>query len=170
MMTERKKLSLGKAGAEDAPVALEDRLRAWNISPKRMEALKQDARFNRRNPSEAQKVLWGRLRDKMCAGFTFNREVLVGSSIVDFVCKSRWLVVETGDEGEAEAARAALSDRKLTEIGMRVLRFTDVQVIEDPDAVVEAIKTEVLKPFERPVLPVNTPPAEGESERNYAEN
>ena len=74
----------------------------------------------------------------------------MGSAIVDFACKTRWLVVETGGEGDAGATLAALSDRKLTDVGVRVMRFSDSAVLEDTDAVVKAIKDELQKPFEKP--------------------
>jgi very-short-patch-repair endonuclease len=148
-MAERRKLSLGQVGerAEERDAA--EAARAWNVSPKRAEQLKLQARAMRRNPTEAQKALWERLRDKQC-GFTFNREVVMGSAIVDFACKTRWLVVETGGEGDVDGTLATLSDRKLTDVGVRVLRFSDDQVLADTGAVVKAIKDELQKPFERP--------------------
>ena len=150
MTKARKKLSLGNVTdrAEDREVG-GDRTRAWTVSPARAEQLKQRARDMRRNPTEAQTALWERLKDKQC-GFTFNREVVMGSAIVDFACKTRWLVVETGGEGEAETTLAALSDRKLTDVGVRVMRFADAEVLADTDAVVKAIKDELQKPFEKP--------------------
>ena len=150
MTTARKKLSLGNVTdrADEREVG-GDRTRAWTVSPARAEQLKQRARDMRRNPTEAQKALWERLKDKRC-GFTFNREVVMGSAIVDFACKTRWLVVETGGESESEATLAALSDRKLTDVGVRVLRFADAEVLADTDAVVKAIKDELQKPFEKP--------------------
>jgi very-short-patch-repair endonuclease len=150
MTTARKKLSLGNVTdrAEDREVG-GDRTRAWTVSPARAEQLKQRARDMRRNPTEAQKALWERLKDKQC-GFTFNREVVMGSAIVDFACKTRWLVVETGGDSESETTLAALSDRKLTDVGVRVLRFADDAVLADIDAVVKAIKDELQKPFEKP--------------------
>ena len=152
MTTERKKLSLGNVTdrAEDREAG-GDRTRAWTVSPARAEQLKQRARDMRRNPTEAQKALWQRLKDKQC-GFTFNREVVMGSAIVDFACKTRWLVVETGGDSESETTLAALSDRKLTDVGVRVLRFADADVLADTDAVVKAIKDELQKPFERPKI------------------
>jgi very-short-patch-repair endonuclease len=150
MTTVRKKLSLGNVTdrAEDREAG-GDRTRAWTVSPARAEQLKQRARDMRRNPTEAQKALWERLKDKQC-GFTFNREVVMGSAIVDFACKTRWLVVETGGDSESETTLAALSDRKLTDVGVRVLRFADDAVLADIDAVVKAIKDELQKPFEKP--------------------
>jgi very-short-patch-repair endonuclease len=126
-----------------------DAARSWKISSKRAEELKLQARAMRRNPTEAQAVLWERLKDKQC-GFTFNREVVMGSAIVDFACKTRWLVVETGGDGESETTLAALSDRKLADVGVRVMRFADDAVLADTEAVVKAIKDELQKPFEKP--------------------
>ena len=152
-MAERKKLSLGNVTDRAEGRSAADATRAWKISPKRAEELKQQARAMRRNPTPAQQALWERLKDKQC-GFTFNREVVMGSAIVDFACKPRWLVVETGgtsaEGGEAGATLAALSDRKLTDVGVRVLRFSDDEVLADTDAVVKAIEAELQKPFERP--------------------
>jgi very-short-patch-repair endonuclease len=74
----------------------------------------------------------------------------MGSAIVDFACKTRWLVVETGGDSESETTLAALSDRKLTDVGVRVLRFADDAVLADTDAVVKTIKDELQKPFEKP--------------------
>jgi leucyl-tRNA synthetase len=148
-MAERRKLSLGNVTERAEGRAAADAARSWRVSPKRAEDLKQQARAMRRNPSEAQKALWERLKDKQC-GFTFNREVVMGSAIVDFACKTRWLVVETGGEGEAEGTIAALSDRKLRDVGVRVMRFSDDEVLADTDRVVKAIKDELQQPFERP--------------------
>jgi very-short-patch-repair endonuclease len=148
-MAERRKLSLGNVTDRAEGRSAADAARSWNISPSRAEDLKQQARAMRRNPTEAQRVLWERLKDKQC-GFTFNREVVMGSAIVDFACKTRWLVVETGGEGEAEGTIAALSDRKLRDVGVRVMRFSDSQVLEDTDAIVAQIKAELQQPFERP--------------------
>jgi very-short-patch-repair endonuclease len=148
-MAERKKLSLGNVTDRAEGRSAADAARSWKVSPKRAEELKLQARDMRRNPTPAQVALWERLRDKQC-GFTFNREVVMGSAIVDFACKTRWLVVETGGEGEAEGTIAALSDRKLRDVGVRVLRFSDDEVLGDTDRVVKAIKDELQQPFERP--------------------
>lgn len=148
-MAERKKLSLGQVGAraEERPAA--EATKAWTISPKRAEELKNYARDMRRNPSEAHRVLWERLKDKQL-GFGFNQQVVMGSAIVDFACKPRWLVVEIGGESEVDGTLAALSDRKLGDVGVRVLRFPEAQVLGETENVVEAIRAELQQPFERP--------------------
>ena len=150
MTTERPKLSLGavERRAQSTP---EERARAWNVSPARAKQLKERARDMRRNPTEAQTILWEQLKDKK-TGFTFNREVAMGSAIVDFAAKTRWLVVEVGGTDGAEATIAALSDRKLTDVGVRVMRFSEDEVVGETASVVKAIKLELEKPFERPQI------------------
>jgi len=147
-MSERKKLSLG-AVTERAEGAAPNRTRGWKVSPNRAAALKDRARDQRRDPTPAQAVLWERVKDKQL-GFTFTREVVMGSTIADFACKPRWLVIEIGGTEGSEATLAELSDRKLTEVGVRVLRFSDEQVLDDVEAVIAAIREKLEKPFERP--------------------
>ncbi len=77
-MSERRKLSLG-AVAERAAGAAPSPTRAWQVSPARAASLREHARTMRRHPSEAQVLLWSRIGDKQL-GFTFNREVVMGSS------------------------------------------------------------------------------------------
>ena len=79
--------------------------------------------------------------------FKFHRQVVIGSTVVDFACPARWLVVEV--TGDASAEVAALQDKKLADVGVRVLRFSDHQVLQDSDAVAAAVLAELQKPFDR---------------------
>ena len=151
-MSERSKLTLtAKASADEGGTpSAADKTRAWNVSPARADKLKELARDMRRNPSEAEVALWERLKDKRCGGFSFTRQVVMGSTIVDFACRTRWLVVETGGSSEADVTLGELSDRKLTEVGVRVLRFADEEILADLDTVVSRIAEELQKPFAKP--------------------
>ena len=51
--------------------------------------------------------------------------------------------------GDANAEVSAIQDRKLADVGIRVLRFTDDQVLNDNEPVVAAILAELNKPFDR---------------------
>ena len=142
-MTERRKLSLrGPAERKAAPPRT-----AWNVSETRRARLKEMARAMRREPTDAEKALWERLGGQKLGGFKFHRQVVIGSTVVDFACPARWLVVEI--TGETTAELAALQDKKLADVGVRVLRFSDEQVLEDGDAVVAATLAELQKPFDR---------------------
>jgi very-short-patch-repair endonuclease len=120
---------------------------AWNVSETRRERLKEMARAMRREPTEAEKALWTRLANQRLGGFKFHRQVVIGSTIVDFACPARWLVVEVN--GDANAEVSAIQDKKLADVGIRVLRFTDEQVLGDDEPVVAAILAELQKPFDR---------------------
>lgn len=142
-MTARKTLSLrGPAERKDAPPRT-----AWNVSETRRERLKEMARAMRREPTEAEKALWARLAGQKLGGFKFHRQVVIGSTVVDFACPARWLVVEIS--GETTAELAALQDKRLADVGIRVLRFSEEKVVEDGEAVVAAILAELQKPFDR---------------------
>ena len=51
--------------------------------------------------------------------------------------------------GDANAEVVAIQDKKLADVGIRVLRFTDEQVLGDGEPVVAAILEELKKPFDR---------------------
>ncbi len=82
------------------------------------------ARGMRFAPTSSEALLWSRLRGRRL-GFTFRRQFVIGSSIVDFAAPAASLVVEVdGDayhatRGSADAAR----DRRLVRAGYTVLRI-----------------------------------------------
>ena len=47
--------------------------------------LKEDAKRMRKNPTQAEDILWGMLRKKQL-GVKFNRQYIIECYIVDFVC------------------------------------------------------------------------------------
>jgi very-short-patch-repair endonuclease len=143
-MSERRTLSLRGPAERNGAAAPRT---AWNVSESRRERLKEMARAMRREPTEAEKALWPRLSGQKLGGFKFHRQVVIGSTIVDFACPARWLVVEI--TGETNAEVAAIQDKKLADVGVRVLRFSEEQVLGDGDPVVAAILAELEKPFDR---------------------
>jgi len=144
MTTERKTLGVSLS---DTPRG--DPKAGFAATGVRLEKLKERARDQRRSPTPAQAALWAQLDSSRLGGFKFNRQAIVGSTLVDFACPSRWLVVAISPEG-ASAEVDALQDKKLTDVGVRVLRFPEAQVLEDIDAVAKAIGIELNKPFSKP--------------------
>lgn len=120
----------------------------WGVKGKRLDRLHDMARDRRRNPSDAEKRLWSELANQRLGGFKFKKQFIVGSSIVDFACPTVWLVVEI-DDPEIDSALEAMSDRKLAEVGVRVLRFTNEQVLGDIEAVCAEILEMLNTPFEK---------------------
>jgi very-short-patch-repair endonuclease len=100
------------------------------------------ARAMRRQPTDAEKKLWGIVRFKGLGGYRFRRQRPVAGYILDFYCPSRRLAVEL-DGGQHADDRRAEYDRirtsRLKELGIRVLRFGDHEMLKNPEAVAEEI-------------------------------
>ena len=131
---------------------------SWIPSPERLERLKERARTLRRESREAETVLWGQISGARLGGIKFTRKAVVGSVIVDFACPSRWVVVSLSG-AEANPELDALQDRKLIEAGIRVLRYSDDEVLTDLDRVTKDISMIVNTPFARPGRPAPRPRA-----------
>jgi very-short-patch-repair endonuclease len=96
----------------------------------------------RRTPTEAERKLWRHLRLRQLGGHKFRRQQPLGKYIVDFVCLEKRIVIEV-DGGQHNAQMQILSDKQRTEWieqqGFRVLRFWDNEVMQNIEAVKEAI-------------------------------
>lgn len=142
-MSERKTLGVNTATAPKA-----DAREGFALTGARLDKLKERARELRRNPSEAHQALWAQLSEARAGGVKFTRHAVVGSVIADFACPSRWIVVQISPEG-MNAEVATLQDRKLSDVGIRVLRFDEARVMEDISGVVAAIADAVNQPFDK---------------------
>jgi very-short-patch-repair endonuclease len=124
----RAKLSIVTADPE-APTGVVKRGRGWEISEKRLDELHQRAREMRRNPTAAQEALATALKETETGGYSFKRQAVIGSAIVDFACKPLMLVIELADDEDAQFA--ADRTRSLTEVGYRVERIAAADVLAD---------------------------------------
>jgi very-short-patch-repair endonuclease len=68
----------------------------------------------RRNQTDAERVLWFRLRDRRLSGWKFKRQVPIDRFVVDFCCSDAKLIVEV-DGGQHE------QNRELDSVRTRVL-------------------------------------------------
>ena len=115
--------------------------------------LKQTSRDLRNNMTEAEKLLWSKLRNKQILGVQFYRQKPILNFIVDFYCPSANLVIEcdgsqhyTNEGLEADRVR----DEALAQLGLRVLRFNNGQVLREIDGVVQVIFDEISLQLESP--------------------
>jgi very-short-patch-repair endonuclease len=121
------------------------------------------ARRVRRHQTDAERVLWFRLRDRRLAGLKFKRQVPIDRYIVDFLCAERKLIVEI-DGGQHDQRRERDSGRTATleAMGYLVLRFWNNEVLQNMNGVLEAILSTGL-PISEPPHP--NPLPSGERER-----
>lgn len=97
----------------------------------------------RQPQTPAESKLWARLRDRRLGGFKFRRQHPLGCFVVDFYCAVRRLVVEIdGDSHAEQVEHDAARTEWLEEHGCRVIRFTNREVCNQLDAVLEAILEE----------------------------
>lgn len=104
--------------------------------------LKEYARKNRNNPTEAERYIWFYLRGSQL-GVKFQRQHIIDRFIADFVCLSHKLVIEI-DGGYHQLPEQKESDEERTEIlsslGFTVLRFTNEEVMKKGEKVLNSIK------------------------------
>jgi very-short-patch-repair endonuclease len=111
-------------------------------------ALKQVARTLRTNTTDSEQRLWSRLRRKQILGVQFYRQKPLGNYVVDFYAPSAQLVVEI-DGGQHFDPQQRQHDQHRTEDlerqDLQVLRFTNLEVLQEIEAVVETIYRAVQK-------------------------
>ena len=114
--------------------------------------LKPPSRQLRTNMTDAEQVLWSRLRVKQLLGVQFYRQKPLGPFIVDFYSHAASLVIEVdgGQHYEEEHAKKdAERDKYLACLGLQVMRFDNRQVLLETDAVVG----EIFKVIEQKQIP-----------------
>jgi very-short-patch-repair endonuclease len=79
----------------------------------------EPARRLRRNQTDAERLLWFRLRDRRLAGWKFKRQVPIDRFVVDFLCADAKLIVEPdGGQHDHNKARDADRTRVLQSMGL----------------------------------------------------
>ena len=106
------------------------------------------ARELRKNMTRAEEVLWSRLRKKQVEGFTFRRQHPIDIYIVDFYCHEFNLIIEVDGDihelpevSEHDEGRTA----ELERFGLKIIRFTNQEVIQQTDNVINRIKAQIKR-------------------------
>ncbi len=104
--------------------------------------LKQSARRLRKEMTLGERTLWSRLRRKQLRDVQFYRQKPIGIYIVDFYAPKSKLVVEVDGLqhlGSTHRQNDAERDSHLESAGLQVLRFNNIQILQELDAVVDVI-------------------------------
>ena len=122
--------------------------------------MKHIAQDLRRNQTDAERLLWARLRDRRFHGFKFRRQTALGPYIVDFACLEPKLVIEVdGGQHAEQAPKDAARTGYLEALGYRVIRFWNDEVLRELDAVLEEIGRVLIE------IPSPYPLPEGEGRK-----
>lgn len=110
---------------------------------------KDKRRDLRKNFTDAERKLWTKLRNKQLNGFKFYRQYGIGYYILDFYCHKAKLAVEA-DGGQHLQDLQIIYDKCRTEFlnknGIKVLRFSDIDILKNLDGVIFEIKRNLTPP------------------------
>ena len=108
-----------------------------------MDIARTRRRALRGRQTDAERLLWRLLRTRQFQGMKFRRQHPVGPYIVDFYCADRRLAVEL-DGGQHFTVEGLAYDRRRAEYlasrGVSVVRFTNCELFENADGVLEMLR------------------------------
>jgi very-short-patch-repair endonuclease len=114
-------------------------------------ALRDRARELRKTGILHEVLLWRYLKKNQLHGLDFDRQKIIGNYIVDFYCASDALVIEIdGSSHDKKVEYDQERDAYLKSLGLRVLHLRAVDVLQDIDAVMRYLGSEVSERFRLP--------------------
>ncbi len=108
----------------------------------------QRSRTLRRTQTNAEKKLWDLLRNRQLLDVKFRRQFPVGHYIIDFYSPQCRLGIEA-DGGQHYDEDGKQKDETRTEelskFGIKILRFSDYEILNNIEGIIEVIQKEVGK-------------------------
>lgn len=104
--------------------------------------LKSFSRELRHHQTDAENLLWSRIRRKLIKNTQFYRQRPIGNYIVDFYAPSAKLIIEIDGGQHFETGheqRDQTRDNFMTLLNIKSLRFDNLQVLQQIDDVIEVI-------------------------------
>ncbi len=128
--------------------------------------LKGYARQLRENMTGAERHLWAKIRMKQLKGYQFYRQKPIGDYIVDFFCPKAKLIIEV--DGSQHFVNETIEYDRIREeyvssLGLKVLRFTNTEVLKHVEGVVECIEEEMNEKIPVREIPLNPPFSKGDT-------
>ena len=125
--------------------------------------LKNFVKENKNSTTLAEGILWEKIRGKKLDGYKFRRQHIIDCYIADFICLKQRLIIEV-DGLIHQVPENKLSDAartiELSQIGFKVLRFTNDEVIQNIEKVLNTVLFELNK-RETELAESKNPPSEG---------
>ena len=93
--------------------------------------LKLLARKLRNNSTHAEVLLWNQLKNKKLKGYDFHRQKPILNYILDFFCHELYLAIEVDGfthDNEIQQAKDKIRQTEIEALGIKFLRFDDVEI------------------------------------------
>ncbi len=116
---------------------------------KNLDYLKEYRRGLRKRLTPAEAALWSLLKNRQAFGLKFRRQTSIENYIVDFYCAEYKIVIELDGEPhftEEQATKDQKRDKRLTELGHKILRYENLVVFNHPDFIFDDIKNIITTP------------------------
>ncbi len=115
--------------------------------------LTQTAKELRRNSTDAERLLWRRLKARQLDGLKFRRQEQIGRFIVDFVCYEKRIILEAdGSQHAFEKEKDEERTQWLNSQGFMVLRFWNHEILTNIEGVLEVVRMRCLEAPLSPTL------------------
>ena len=117
--------------------------------------LKAFSRELRNNSTLAEVLLWNELKGRKMCEYQFMRQKPIGNYIVDFYCSKLRLIIEI--DGKTHDGKFSYDmDRQqfLESLGLRILRFHDLDVKKDMRNILWAIEGWIKNVEKQPPVPL----------------
>lgn len=111
----------------------------------------QRARQLRKVDNDSESKLWIELRGRRLNGYKFVRQLPVGPYFADFACREAGLVVEVDGSQHADNEKDCIRDNRMVAEGWSVLRFWNLDVLQERDRVLETILAALKGSLDREV-------------------
>ena len=105
--------------------------------------LKEIAKHLRNHSTKAEIKLWTYLKGKQVVKYDFHRQKPIDNYIVDFFCNKLMLAIELDGYThifEEVVEKDKQKEQKLRELGVRILRFTDDEVMNNIEGILANIE------------------------------
>jgi very-short-patch-repair endonuclease len=112
----------------------------YTANPSSYRCIREFQKELRKNPTDAEKVMWELLRNKK-TDYKIRRQHIIDNFIPDFVCLRKNLVIEI--DGKIHLQQKEYDDlrtARLNELGFEVIRFSNEEVLENAELVASKIK------------------------------
>ncbi|MCI5061123.1 MAG: ribosome maturation factor RimM [Alphaproteobacteria bacterium] len=103
----------------------------------------QHARTLRKNQTDAEKLLWSRLRNRQFENLKFRRQHPIPPYILDFFCEEKMFAVEL-DGGQHNEKKDKERSQFLEKKGIKITRYWNNDVLRNIDGVLENLKNELI--------------------------
>ena len=109
--------------------------------------LKENAKANRRNLTEAESIFWN-IAKSSGLGQKCRRQYIIGQYIVDFFFRQSLVIVEIDGDyhfTEEQHREDAIRQKWLEQMGYKVIRFTNAEVLHNVENVIEKVKNHLSR-------------------------